>query len=161
MPVWPLPPLPLLCHLSHALPLIFSFSSTFRCTFTFISLSSHPRSSFSLIHLIFIIFIRINSLSLNLLYLFFMQFPPPHLHHLLPSHLWMCSLCLIALDRHHLIVDDGQVCYLHVWWHIMWQNKEVSVISPPPGWQILAGFRQTQKNSSARVFANLRQKTLF
>ena len=46
MPVWPLPPLPLLCHLSHALPLVFSFSSTFRCTFTFISLSS-----LSLIHL--------------------------------------------------------------------------------------------------------------
>ena len=48
MPVWPLPPLPLLCHLTRALPLIFSFSSTF-------------------------------------------------------------TLCLIALDRHHLIVDDGQV----------------------------------------------------
>ena len=48
MPNWPLPPLPLLCHLTLASPLIFSFSSTF-------------------------------------------------------------TLCLIALDRHHLIVDDGQV----------------------------------------------------
>ena len=48
MPFWPWPPLPLLCHLTRALPLFFSFSSTF-------------------------------------------------------------TLCLIALDRHHLIVDDGQV----------------------------------------------------
>ena len=48
MPFWPWPHLPLLCHLTRALPLFFSFSSTF-------------------------------------------------------------TLCLIALDRHHLIVGDGQV----------------------------------------------------
>ena len=111
MPVWPLPPIPLLCHLSHALPLVFSFSSTFRCTslffLSFIHLSHalplvfsvSPTYRCTLIPPISIIFIPIHCLSPYLYYL--------SSHAILSPHLYLFHLC-----SHTLFITLSLLSYI-------------------------------------------------